>query len=496
MTPIVDLEPRLRLSGIEEATLYHDPGQHGFFSLLWCDPRQEPRIECLRQEKRQLKLHLAAVQDPESVHYDASGKLAKTLEARINKLPNLKPKIQQSYRLSDMPRVIEALDPNRDTWISQAEFFRPNRRVVYLLRLNLCFVDLDTYKTPWKVYKRDVMASVIRGFCQDEDVPEPSLILYSGRGLQVKWLFEKPLPRAALPRWNAIQQQLVASLERFGADPGARDASRLLRLVDTINTRSGERVRVLWVNDREGEVSHYGFDYLAERILPVNRDTLRKQCEARDERRQDLQLLKGGKTGNLRIFSGRQLSWDRLEDLRTLAKLRGWTRSGIPHGYRSKYIHWCLNFLLLSGAVHSSQLFHEAQAPALAREVCPDFNKDVRSVLSTLYRKAQAYEAGERVEFEGRKYPPLYTPRNSTLMDLFDITGEEIKQLKTIVTEEEAVNRDRNRHRKHVDRMTYLETAEQRRVHARLLRARGLTWADVGNEMGISPDAARMLASR
>jgi hypothetical protein len=498
MTPAVNTEPRLLLSGIEEATLYHDPGQHGFFSLLWCDPAQEPRIECLRQEKRQLKLHLASVQDPESEHYDASGKVAKALEAKLNKLPSLKLKIQHSYRLSDMPQVIEALDPNRDTWISQAEFFRPNRRVVYLLRLNLCFVDLDTYKTPWKVYKPDVMASVIRGFCQDEDIPEPSLILYSGRGLQVKWLFEKPLPRAALPRWNAIQKQLVASLERFGADPGARDASRLLRLVDTINTRSGERVRVLWVNDREGEVSHYGFDYLAESILPIDRDTLRKQRDEREERRKEFPLLKGGKTGNLRTFSGRQLSWDRLEDLRTLTKLRGWTHSSIPHGYRSKYIHWCLNFLLLSGAVHSSQLFHEAQA--LVREVCPDFNKDVRSVLSTLYRKAQAYEAGEKVEFESRRYPPLYTPRNSTLINLFSITEDELKHLRTIVTKAEAAERDRKRHRKNTNRVTYLETiketAEQRRAQARLLRAKGLSWSEVGKELGISPDAARMLASR
>jgi hypothetical protein len=186
MPPAVDPEPRLLLTGIEEAALYHDPGQQGFFSLLWCDPAQEPRLERLRQDKRQLKLYLASVQDPESSHYDASGKVAKTLEAKLNKLPNLNPKLQHSYRLSDMPRVIEALDPNRDTWISQAEFFRPNRRVVYLLRLNLCFVDLDTYKTPWKAYQPALLATVIRGFCQDEAIPEPSLILYSGRGLQVK----------------------------------------------------------------------------------------------------------------------------------------------------------------------------------------------------------------------------------------------------------------------------------------------------------------------
>ena len=41
-------------------------------------------------------------------------------------------------------------------------------------------------------------------------------------------------------------------------------------------------------------------------------------------------------------------------------------------------------------------------------------------MLSTLYRKAKAYEAGERIEFGGRTYPPLYTPRNRTLLALFE----------------------------------------------------------------------------
>ena len=163
--------------------------------------------------------------------------------------------------------------------------------------------------------------------------------------------------------------------------------------------------------------------------------------------------------------------------------------TGIPHGYRSKYIHWCLNFLLLSGAIHSSQLFHEAQA--LVREVCPDFTKEVRSVLSTLYRKAQAYEAGKKVEFNGRQYPPLYTPRNSTLMGLFNITDEEVKRLKTIVTKEEAAQRDRQRHRKHTDRATYLETAEQRRVEARLRRARGESLRQIAESLGVSLDTVK-----
>ena len=95
-------------------------------------------------------------------------------------------------------------------------------------------------------------------------------------------------------------------------------------------------MQVLWVNESQGKIRHYGFDSLAEWVLPVDRDVIRQEREAREKRCESLQLLQGGKTGHLRAFSGRQLAWDRLEDLRTLAKLRGWMKSGIPHGYRSK----------------------------------------------------------------------------------------------------------------------------------------------------------------
>lgn len=480
------------LTGPEEAALYHHAGDRGFFTLLWADPEQAARAARVAAERRQLKLELVAqLATPLTLFDDPPALKIDELRARLEALPRLSSKIQRAYRLSDLPTVIEALDQERDTWISQAEFIKPNRRVVYLLRLNLCFVDLDTYKTPWNGNPPEWLSHRVWGYCLDEGVPAPSLILYSGRGLQVKWLLERPLPRAALPRWNAVQKQLVASLAPFGADPGARDASRLLRLVDTVNTRSGERVRVLWVNERDGEVQHYNFEFLAETILPLARETIRDDRKVKAERRARLTVLPGGKTGNLRAFSGRQLAWDRLEDLRTLAKLRGWMESGVPHGYRSKYLHWCLNFLLLSGAVHSSQLFQEAQA--LVREVCPEFSKEVRSILSTLYRKAQAYEAGEKIEFGGRMYPPLYTPKNSTLRELFEIQDAETPHLKTIISAAEAAERHRQRNRKAADRATYLETAEQRRVEARLRRAKGESLREIALALGVSHEGVRQM---
>ena len=57
-------------------------------------------------------------------------------------------------------------------------------------------------------------------------------------------------------------------------------------------------------------------------LLPVARWDIEQQRRDRAERRQ-LKLLPGGKADNLRGFSGRQLAWDRLEDLRKLGELRG-----------------------------------------------------------------------------------------------------------------------------------------------------------------------------
>ncbi len=135
------------LTGLEEAELYHHPEDRGFFTLLWTDPEQERRLSAIRAERRRLERDLAARLAKPLTLFDPPDPKIEELRAQLAALPHLSSKVQRSYRLSELPTVIEALDPARDTWISQAEFCKPNRRIVHLLRLSLCFVDLDTYKT-------------------------------------------------------------------------------------------------------------------------------------------------------------------------------------------------------------------------------------------------------------------------------------------------------------------------------------------------------------
>src|SRR5690625_4371636 len=89
------LAQRGLFDGADEAGAYHDPSRFGFFSVL--------------------------VKNPDGGTF------------------------QSSHRLVDMPTVLGLVDKTRDSWLTQAEFIRPNRRVVNLARVGLFFAVLDIY---------------------------------------------------------------------------------------------------------------------------------------------------------------------------------------------------------------------------------------------------------------------------------------------------------------------------------------------------------------
>lgn len=131
----------------------------------------------------------------------------------------------------------------------------------------------------------------------------------------------------------------------------------------------------------------------------------------------------------------------------------------------------------------------------LARELDPNWNCRSRELM-TLYAKAKAYEAGEKVEFNGKRFAPLYTPRNATLISLFGITDEEQSLLGTIISKDMAAERHRKRDETRrraageVDRQTYLFAAETKKAQALALKAQGLSVRDIAAQLGISKSAA------
>lgn len=388
-------------------------------------------------------------------------------------------KRQDSYPTVKMPVVLGLVDANRDTWISQAEFWSSLRRVVNVKSVGLAFLDLDFYKedVAWGCGRTpEVAARDFVGLCDDFDIPRPSLIVFSGRGLQVKWLFESALPRMALPRWSAVESRLVEVFTEYGADPQAKDAARVLRLVQTVNTKSKLVCRVVWINGGdENNPVRYDFEYFAECVLPFSRKVLTKQP------RKALEAAKTTRSEPSRQLSLNTLNWSRVEDLRALVKLRG----GIEEGQRMLMLFYTLNFLALSHQVTSATFYYEAAA--IAKEIDPTWTAN-SAELRTVYAKMQDYLACKTVEFHGRTYPALYTPSNDTLINVFKITDDEQRKLKTIIDRSE-------RHRRQIaaarsagviSRFEYEDRAEQREIQARLLSAKGLSIRKIAEELAIS----------
>jgi len=46
-------------------------------------------------------------------------------------------------------------------------------------------------------------------------------------------------------------------------------------------------------------------------------------------------------------------------------------------------------------------------------------------------------KAGEMIEFQGRTYPKLYTPKNQTIIEIFQITPMEERKMRTIISQAE-----------------------------------------------------------
>jgi hypothetical protein len=448
---------------ITEATLYHSPDEFGFFTLGWSfKSGRQKAIEAAEKLQDQLFADDAEMQELKKQQYQSYR--------------------QQSYRLDKMHTVLH--DPfafirqkhvDTDTietssfWLSQAEFSKPNRQKINLLRVSLCWVDVDTHhdNSPahMKNLNSDQVLKLFLDTCDKTQTPYPSLILWTGRGLAAKWIFDRPLPKQAYPRWAAVQNSLVDTFKKMGADDNAKDASRVLRLSGTYNPKSLDLCHPIYINDHYGEPKLISFDDLANAVLPFTRQQLAELKASRQDakaRRAEhhLKIIEGGQkseSGLLR-FSGPRLAWLQVDDYRKIAKLR--PVKGREEGFTDKLV-W-LAASALAVAVWANIERFDIELNALAHELAPHWDRTrIAGAVASVRARSESMSKGEWTTFQGRKVPPVYTPKHSTIIDMLGLTDDEMTQLDVIITDDIKKDRDRDRKRLQrreagaVDRETY-----------------------------------------
>ncbi len=406
------------LTTIEEVALYHDAQRSGFVAV--------------RIEGRQRWCHLSK------------------LEAMLGSVPSAK-----------------------DVGVSQGEFYKCNRSVENLARIQVAFVDLDTYDSSHlQTLSAEEQVMLLLEYCEDKQIPPPSFINSSGRGLHLKWLLTDPVPHAALRRWNTVQKCLADAFDEYGADKGARDASRCLRSVGTRNPKNGKLCRTIWVDVRAtGRINRWEFETLCTEVLPVKRSVLNSQRRQRKAEQSTPVNMQPKQTNGQ---SPKVLWLKRLEDMRTLIQIRGW-QDGVPTGCRNNFLVIAATAITWTTDPDLEKLTNAIDD--FAREFCPTYSQaDVRSSTRSIIRQC--------VDGNLRKYG------DGKIIDMLKIQPYELKQLRTIIgedlrTEHHRIN-CRLRQRKQDDRETYERRASQLRRHTEFRRNEGESVEEIAYMMGCS----------
>ncbi len=427
----------------------------------------------------------------------------------LNTKPAFGPMRQELKRLSDMEWILRNVNRNLDTFMSQGFFNRPCRRALHLSWLTHGYVDLDLYALPGSIgsYRNDPawirkhIAPLILEYCDDEGIPIPSLIIFSGRGIYLKWCWSCPIPRAAAGKAIAVNRALVRRFAEWGADPACVDVSRILRVVGTKNTKSGERTEILWQAERDGTPLTYNFELFADEVLRFTSAEIRGFREAAQACTADVSILaqhrseRAAKKRAARrrgAFVPENWHWGVTEDIRWLANSR-W--GGIvPPGHRDIFGH--LAACQLARVITAGQLWPEILT--LGRLFLPsDYvnGPEFRQHSSTLLANAKRAAAGQKVEFNGRLYSPVYTYNRQTLIDRLKIEPAEMPYMTRLIDRAEHDRRqtEARRAKGMVERAEYEARAAGRRLQVAEMRASGQTFRAIAAELGISKTEAERL---
>lgn len=125
--------------------------------------------------------------------------------------------------------------------------------------LTAFFTDIDYSKIKgFKGKSPEQVAGEVLQHCKKYHIPMPTMIVGTGHGLHVWWLFNRPVPVSFINVWDAIQTCIYKEFKPFGADACAKDAARFLRVPGTANVKDKnkpEMVALVYLNQHKRAVN-------------------------------------------------------------------------------------------------------------------------------------------------------------------------------------------------------------------------------------------------
>lgn len=378
----------------------------------------------------------------DTIHGESKGWITK---AEISKQREFS---QWHYHVEDLLK--QDFD-KEDVYIAMSTFYKPMRRIETIKEIGNLFLDLDTYNTEFS--KTQILMNLEENYF-NRSIPIPNLIIDSGRGLTLVWSIEK-VPYKALPLWKAVQEYLYSQLKEFGADRKALDATRVLRVAGSINSKSGTRVTIL---------EKYEYKYT---LREIQREFLPDLDENKSKK-------KGRPKKVVYVHRERSLYQGRILDLVKLCELRNYDVKG-----QREIILFLYRYYLC--------YFYEDEHKAL--EDVLELNKEFIQPLS----EKEVIRATGSAEKVFKSKDKQYKYKNETLIEILEISEYEQTHMNIIIGKEEYKRRENIRVKKVYQeqlklqgKLTEKEKISRRREKIKALLAEGLKQKDICDRLNIS----------
>ena len=381
-------------------------------------------------------------------------------------------KVDPNYGTDNLKALMQGLQGQQDTYFTVNEFHGWHRQNL-LKSLRATYVDLDLGQ-PATRYDLDQAISILH----DNKMPTPNLAIFTGRGMHLYWLL-KPTPSSALPVWQAVENALVKSLDTFYADYKAKDCTRVLRIVGTVNSKNNETVHGIIIDPNPWTLHQLADQVLGEREL--HKAPVRSIAVAR---------TKSGIHPKATPYRRWHLV---LQDLNKIGKYYGKIQSGERD-----------NFLFMSSVALSwfaSPDSIEDEIKDMATRFCPDLSEaEIKLACQCSIERAQKALGGEAVMWQGQPVDPRYRFKRQTLWDRMKTLAAPIvrsKNLRAIVPDhiadehekERQHNRDRVAEGRYSAKKTgegYLSSNSDKVALARSMKAEGSNNRVIAKKLNVS----------
>ena len=335
-------------------------------------------------------------------------------------------------------------------YITLNTFYKPCRRLECIKELNFVYIDLDYYKT--KYTKEQVIMNLESNYF-NKIIPATNYIIDSGRGLALLWNINK-VPSQALPLWKAIEEYLYNQLKEFGADRQALDATRILRVPGSINSKSKTVVSIIDEYDYIYDLREIQKEFLPEL----------KPKEKRKGRPKKINY----------VYRERSLYYARIHDITKLCELREYDLRGHREIILFLYRYYLCSFTedvqkALEDVLELNSMFI---APLKENEVI------------------RATRSAEKCYLDKNKE---YKYKNDTLIELLEITEYEETKMSTIISKNEYKRRNNEYNKKKYQeklkeegKLSKKEEVKVRREKIKDLLAEGLSQKEIYSLLKIS----------